>query len=92
MKFDLEDVETFENVKNKINECEKKGHIQQSCYSTHLDVFTQVCFSCKKITTNNSKFCISFDINPTKMENREYIKDLQKEANKISKYENNLNP
>ena len=38
-------------VKEKIKSCEGK-HVQQVCYSTYHDAFTQICFGCKKIRTN----------------------------------------
>jgi len=39
------------HVKDWIKHCEGK-HIQQVCYSTYHDAFTQVCFGCKIIRTN----------------------------------------
>ena len=39
-------------VRNKIRECQKKGHIQQVAYSTYHDCLTQICFTCDCVLTN----------------------------------------
>ena len=51
MKFDLVRLDSQEQVKEHIRECEGKC-IQQVVYSTHHDALTQICFGCKKIRTN----------------------------------------
>ena len=49
--FELERLETMEEVRKQIQSCEGK-HNQQVCYSTFHDCLTQICFECKKIRTN----------------------------------------
>ena len=49
--FELERLETMEEVRKQIQSCESK-HKQQVCYSTFHDCLTQICFGCKRIRTN----------------------------------------
>jgi len=49
--FELERLETMEEVRKQIQSCEDK-HKQQVCYSTFHDCLTQICFRCKRIRTN----------------------------------------
>lgn len=49
MKIEYERLETQEEVKKHIKECEEERHIQQVAYSSHLDALTQICFSCGKV-------------------------------------------
>ena len=51
MKFEFEEMNTQEEVRNYIQECEGK-HKQQVCYSTFHDALTQICYGCKKIRSN----------------------------------------
>ena len=51
MKFEYEYIETQEEVRQYIKECEGK-HTQQAIYSTFHDALTQVCYGCKTIRTN----------------------------------------
>lgn len=51
MKFDLESLESQEQVREQIRECESK-HMQQVAYSTFHDALTQVCYGCKVIRTS----------------------------------------
>lgn len=51
MKFDYEYIDTQEEVRKHIQECEGK-HPQQVAYSTYHDALTQICYCCKKIRTN----------------------------------------
>ena len=51
MNFEYEWIETQEEVRQHIQNCEGK-HTQQVCYSTFHDALTQICFGCKKIRTN----------------------------------------
>ena len=39
-------------VRNKIRDCQKKGHTQQVAYSTYHDCLTQICFTCNEVLTN----------------------------------------
>lgn len=39
-------------VRNKIRDCQKKGHIQQVAYSTYHDCLTQICFTCDCVLTS----------------------------------------
>jgi len=48
--FELEHLETMEEVRKHIQECEGR-HIQQAIYSTFHDCLTQICYGCKKIRT-----------------------------------------
>lgn len=50
MKFEYKHLNTQEEVRKHIRECEGK-HAQQVAYSTFHDSLTQVCFGCKKIRT-----------------------------------------
>ena len=48
MNFEYENLESVEEVRKHIQECEGL-HTQQAIYSTFHDALTQVCFGCKKI-------------------------------------------
>lgn len=50
MNFELEQLDTMEEVRQHIQNCEGK-HKQQAIYSTFHDALTQVCYGCKKIRT-----------------------------------------
>ena len=50
MKFDYEHIESQEEVRKHIQECEGK-HTQQAIYSTFHDALTQICYVCRKIRT-----------------------------------------
>jgi hypothetical protein len=49
--FEFEHIETQEEVRKYIQECEGK-HMQQVCYSTFHDALTQICYGCKKIRSS----------------------------------------
>lgn len=51
MNFEYEYLNTQEEVRKHIQECEGR-HKQQAVYSTFHDGLTQVCFGCKKIRSN----------------------------------------
>ena len=51
MKLEFEHMESQEEVRKHIKECEGK-HIQQVVYSTYHDALTQICYGCKKIRSN----------------------------------------
>ena len=51
LKFEYEYLETQEEVRGYIINCEGK-HTQQAIYSTFHDALTQVCFGCQKVRTN----------------------------------------
>jgi len=55
MEFETEKLETQEEVRKHIKDCEGK-HSQQVCYSTFHDALTQVCYGCKKIRSNGRFF------------------------------------
>ena len=46
--FEFEHLETQEEVRKYIQECESL-HTQQAIYSTFHDGLTQICFGCKKV-------------------------------------------
>lgn len=48
LEFHFEKIDTMEEVRRHIQECEGQ-HTQQAIYSTFHDALTQVCFNCKKI-------------------------------------------
>jgi hypothetical protein len=48
MILEYEYIESQEEVRKQIQECEGK-HTQQAVYSTFRDALTQVCYGCKKI-------------------------------------------
>jgi hypothetical protein len=50
-QFEYEHLETQEEVRRHIQECEGK-HRQQVAYSSFHDALTQICYGCKKIRTN----------------------------------------
>lgn len=47
-KLEFEYIETQEEVRKHIKECEG-NHIQQAIYSTFHDALTQVCYGCWKV-------------------------------------------
>lgn len=51
LTFDYEYLETQEEVREHIQECEGR-HIQQAIYSTFHDGLTQVCFGCRKVRSS----------------------------------------
>ena len=53
MKFDILFDHNF--VREKIQTCQKKKHIQQVAFSTYHDCLTQICFTCKMIRTEIKK-------------------------------------
>ena len=50
MKLEYEHLETQEEVREHIKNCEGK-HTQQAIYSTFHDALTQICYGCLKIRT-----------------------------------------
>lgn len=52
--FEYEYIETQEEVRKHIQECEGK-HSQQVAYSTFHDALTQICFGCLKIRSSMYK-------------------------------------
>ena len=40
-----------ETLMADVKECTRQGHFQQVAYSTHMGVFTQVCFECRVVRT-----------------------------------------
>ena len=48
MRFIYEYIESIEDVRRHIQECEGR-HTQQAIYSTFHDALTQVCFGCHAI-------------------------------------------
>jgi len=48
MVFEYEHMQTQEEVRKHIQQCEGK-HKQQAIYSTFHDGLTQVCFTCRKV-------------------------------------------
>lgn len=48
--FELEHLDTQEEVRRHIQECESR-HTQQAIYSTFHDALTQICYGCRKIRT-----------------------------------------
>ncbi len=51
MNFKLEKLQTMEEVRKHIQDCES-NHTQQVAYSTFHDALTQVCYGCQTIRTN----------------------------------------
>lgn len=49
--FTYEHIETMEEVRKHIQECEGK-HAQQVAYSTFHDALTQVCFGCRTVRSS----------------------------------------
>ena len=49
--FEFEHLDTMEEVREHIQECEGR-HTQQVAYSTFHDVLTQICYGCRKIRSN----------------------------------------
>lgn len=50
--FRLLELNRMSDVKHNIKLCQKKGHIQQVAYSTYHNCLTQICFTCRDISTN----------------------------------------
>lgn len=48
LMLEYEYIESQEEVRNHIQECEGR-HTQQAVYSTFHDALTQVCYGCKKV-------------------------------------------
>lgn len=48
--FNYEHIETMEEVRKNIQDCEGR-HTQQAIYSTFHDCLTQICYGCKVIRT-----------------------------------------
>jgi hypothetical protein len=51
MKLNYEFIESQEEIRKHIQNCEGK-HTQQAVYSTFHDALTQICYGCKKIRSN----------------------------------------
>lgn len=51
MILEYEYIESQEEIRNKIKECEGY-HTQQAVYSTFHDALTQICYGCKKVRSN----------------------------------------
>ena len=49
--FKFEHLDTMEEVRKHIQNCEGK-HSQQVAYSSYHDALTQICFGCQKIRSN----------------------------------------
>lgn len=49
--FEYEYLDTMEEVRQAVQECEGH-HSQQIAYSSFHDCLTQVCFGCRKIRSN----------------------------------------
>lgn len=49
--FELEELDTMEEVRKQIQKCEGH-HSQQIAYSSFHDKLMQVCFACRKIRRN----------------------------------------
>ncbi|KKN18617.1 hypothetical protein LCGC14_0953720 [marine sediment metagenome] len=56
MKFNKFDI-LFDHkfVRENIQDCQKRKHIQQVAFSTYHDCLTQICFTCKMIRTELKK-------------------------------------
>jgi len=48
--FTVEHLETMEEVRGNIQDCEGK-HPQQVAYSTYHDALTQICYGCRRVRT-----------------------------------------
>lgn len=48
---------TRDEVREKILECQNMDHTQQVAWSTYHDAMTQVCFTCGKVRTSINKQC-----------------------------------
>ena len=42
----------LEDVREMIQLCSDKNHVQQVAYSTYHDALTQICFSCEHVVTS----------------------------------------
>lgn len=51
MNFKFECLDTQEEVRKHIQNCEGK-HMQQVAYSTFHDALTQICYGCMKVRSN----------------------------------------
>lgn len=51
MTFQYEYIESMEDVRKHIQDCEGH-HMQQVAYSTFHDALTQICYGCLKIRSN----------------------------------------
>ena len=51
MTFQYEYIESMEDVRKHIQDCEGH-HMQQVAYSTFHDSLTQICYGCLKIRSN----------------------------------------
>lgn len=49
--LEFEHLETVEEVRKHIQDCEGR-HTQQVAYSSYHDCLTQVCFVCRKVRSN----------------------------------------
>jgi len=65
MKLEYEYIESQEEVRKHIQECEGK-HTQQAVYSTFHDALTQICYGCKKIRSNIKRWKQQKDLNLSK--------------------------
>jgi len=52
--FEFEHLETQEEVRAHIRDCEGK-HSQQIAYSSFHDALTQVCYGCMRVRSNINK-------------------------------------
>jgi len=46
-------IRTEKDIKAVIKQCKAQLHFQQVVYSVHGDCYTQICFDCQNIVTNN---------------------------------------
>ena len=51
--FEFEHLETQEEVRKHIQECEGR-HSQQVAYSSFHDSLTQICYGCMKVRSNKN--------------------------------------
>jgi len=51
MQLDYEYIESMEDIRKQIEECEGR-HTQQAVFSTFHNALTQVCYGCKKVRSN----------------------------------------
>jgi hypothetical protein len=58
MTFDYQHVDTVEEVRKHIQQCEGH-HTQQAIYSTFHDALTQVCFGCKTVRSTIRRYSSS---------------------------------
>jgi hypothetical protein len=55
MTFDYQHVDTVEEVRKHIQQCERH-HMQQAIYSTFHDALTQVCFGCETVRSTIRRY------------------------------------